>query len=422
MTYNVYQHWDPLRVCAVGRSYPPEFYNFIENPRLRELFQRIARETEEDYQGIIKKLEEFGVEVVRPNVPNVQIDEYLTSNKRLPGPVSMTPRDQMIMIGDTFFVFPFNNIAVKTSGKIHAIENKWTPEVYNDLKGDLWPQEFTEFKLLPPRVKKEIKIKLGVSNPTGIDVGDITEKEIDELIKQSAKFPWWQPIIDKVKQQGNTVVENQYNEILNLIPSNGITRIGRDLYFGNSPQNPAEIEQLKILVEKFFGEYRCHFVTTDGHIDGCFTPIKPGLIVSILDIKNYEDTFPGWEVVYLEGESYSKMTPFLELKKKNQGKWWVKDHEYDDELINYVETWLGDWVGYAEESVFDVNILVIDEKNIITSGYNEKAFEAFARHGVTAHICPLRHRYFWDGGVHCATLDLHRESTMRDYFPERGLT
>ena len=158
MTYSVHQHWDPLRVCAVGRSYPPEFYNFIENPRLRELFQRIARETEEDYQGIIKKLEEFGVEVVRPNVPNVQIDEYLTSNKRLPGPVSMTPRDQMIMIGDTFFVFPFNNIAVKTSGKIHAIENKWTPEVYNDLKGDLWPQEFTEFESLPNWIKEEIKI------------------------------------------------------------------------------------------------------------------------------------------------------------------------------------------------------------------------------------------------------------------------
>ena len=22
--YSVYQHWDPLRVCAVGRSYPPD--------------------------------------------------------------------------------------------------------------------------------------------------------------------------------------------------------------------------------------------------------------------------------------------------------------------------------------------------------------------------------------------------------------
>ena len=40
-------------------------------------------------------------------------------------------------------------------------------------------------------------------------------------------------------------------------------------------------------------------------------------------------------------------------------------HEYNDEFIEFAETWLSHWLGYVEESVFDVNILVIDEKNII---------------------------------------------------------
>ncbi len=57
--YNVYQHWDPLKVCVVGRSYPPEFYSWIEKPAVRNLFERIAIETEEDYQNIIKKLESY---------------------------------------------------------------------------------------------------------------------------------------------------------------------------------------------------------------------------------------------------------------------------------------------------------------------------------------------------------------------------
>jgi hypothetical protein len=61
--YSVYQHWDPLKVCVVGRSYPPEFYSWIKVPHVRELFERIAIETEEDYQNIIKKLESFGVKV-----------------------------------------------------------------------------------------------------------------------------------------------------------------------------------------------------------------------------------------------------------------------------------------------------------------------------------------------------------------------
>ena len=97
MTYSVYQHWDPLKVCVVGKSYPPEYYSWITVPHVRELFERIARETEEDFQQIIKKLEELGVEVLRPEVPDLTKDVtgYL--------PPPMTPRDYMIMIGDTFY-------------------------------------------------------------------------------------------------------------------------------------------------------------------------------------------------------------------------------------------------------------------------------------------------------------------------------
>jgi N-dimethylarginine dimethylaminohydrolase len=89
-------------------------------------------------------------------------------------------------------------------------------------------------------------------------------------------------------------------------------------------------------------------------------------------------------------------------------------------LIDYVETWFKDWVGYSEESVFDVNVLNIDEKNVIVNGYNKTVFDTFERYGITAHICPIRHRYFWDGGIHCVTLDLDRLGSKKDWFPDRG--
>ena len=66
--YSVYQHWDKLKVCIVGKSYPPEFYSYITNPRVRNVMERIAIETEEDYQKLIKLLESFGVEIVRPEI------------------------------------------------------------------------------------------------------------------------------------------------------------------------------------------------------------------------------------------------------------------------------------------------------------------------------------------------------------------
>ena len=59
MTHSVHQHWDPLKVCAVGRSFPPEFYKKIGNPKVRSVMERIAIETEEDYQKLIKILEKF---------------------------------------------------------------------------------------------------------------------------------------------------------------------------------------------------------------------------------------------------------------------------------------------------------------------------------------------------------------------------
>ena len=406
--YSVYQPWDPLKVCVVGKSYPVEFYSFIKNPRLRNLFERIAEETEEDYQNLILTLQKFNVDVIRPDVPTNYAETLITSRNRVPGPVSMIPRDQMIMIGSDFYVFPYDNIAIKASGRSVELSN-WSKKTYDMLKGSDWPQTFTPYNQLPKWIQDECKSLLNFNYTPGEDINEFNDAH--------SKFAWWNPIIDRVEKAGNKVIKNQHHDILNKIPANGVTRIGKDLYFGIDQYNLESIQQV---AELFFSDYRCHFITTGGHIDGCFSPVKPGLIVSIKDMPTYEKTFPDWEVVYLNGESWDKVESFLSLKEKNHGRWWIKGSEHDNELISYVETWLSDWVGYVEESVFDVNILTIDEKNVIVNNYNKTAFDAFERHGITAHIVPLRHRYFWDGGIHCVTLDLHREGHMQDWFPERA--
>ena len=147
--------------------------------------------------------------------------------------------------------------------------------------------------------------------------------------------------------------------------------------------------------------------------------MAPGLIISLDDVPTFADTFPGWEVVYLPGQSWSDVQPFLCLKEKNKGKWWIPGFEHDQNVIDVVETWLGHWTGYVEETVFDVNMLIIDPKNVIVFNYNKQVFDALERYGITPHVVPFRHRYFWDGGIHCVTSDLHREGVMQDYFPER---
>jgi len=198
-----------------------------------------------------------------------------------------------------------------------------------------------------------------------------------------------------------------------------VSRIGRDLYFGTHVYDQDQTA-LKQIIDVEFPNTRNHVVNTGGHGDGTYCPVCPGLIISLNDIPTYRDTFPGWEVVYLPHQSWAKVQSFLHLKEKNQGRWWIPGWEYDQSVINVVETWLSHWVGYIEETVFDVNMLIIDPKNVMVFNENDLVFDALGRYGITPHVVPFRHRYFWDGGIHCVTLDLDREGVMQDFFPERG--
>lgn len=379
--YSVYQHWDPLKVCVVGRSYPPEFYSWIKVPHVRELFEKIAIETEEDYQGIIKTLQKFGVEILRPEIG---IDNILDSNGQY-RPPPMTPRDTMVMIGSTFY---------------SQVGSRWE-EFYSAVKDPSWDdyESYQDFlKNAPDWQIKELK----------------SVHESDRILLQpfDSRF---NNVLDHVKKQGN-IVKLAENRIINGAM---VSRIGRDLYFATEEYN-ADIKKQKQILDLEFINTRNHVVNTGGHGDGTYCPVCPGLIVSLRDVPTYAETFPGWEVVYLPGQSWNTVKPFLDLKNKNRGKWWIPGFEHDQSVIDTVETWLGHWTGYVEETVFDVNMLIIDPKNVMVFNYNKQVFDAFERYGITPHIVPFRHRYFWDGGIHCVTLDLHREGVMRDYFPERG--
>jgi hypothetical protein len=375
MTYSVYQHWDPLKVCIVGRSYPPEFYSWITIPHVRSLFEKIAIETEEDYQSIIKKLESFGVKVLRPNV----LDNPMVNGQYVSPP--MTPRDYTAMVGDRFFEGYSNN--PDTNFKLS----------YNNIKDEAWPDcsTWADFEQLPNYIKQEC---------------------IDQHNIKAEPRSCYSDILDHIHSQGNLIIKSDINSAM-------LTRIGKDLYHGTMSYDQ-DVASTKKSMDLEFPNYRNHIVNTGGHGDGTYCPVCPGLIISLYDVPTYTDTFPGWEVVYLPGQSWDKVKPFLELKNKNKGKWWIPGFEQDQAVVDVVETWLGHWTGYVEETVFDVNMLIVDPKNIIVFNYNKLVFDALERYGITPHIVPFRHRYFWDGGIHCVTSDLHREGIMQDYFPNRS--
>jgi hypothetical protein len=375
MTYSVYQHWDPLKVCAVGRSYPPEFYSWITVPHVRKLFEKIAVETEEDYQNIIQKLQSFGVEIVRTDISD-DIDQHRRYDGRLATP-PMCPRDHTVMIGDKFYI----NDHVRPS--------------YERVRDSTWPDcnSYHDWVSLPEWIRNEcLNIHKIGDSPCSINF------TYDSIVKQ-------------VESQGNKIIKSK-----SYINGAMVARIGRDLYMGTEDYTQ-DRNELKEFIDQEFTATRNHIINTGGHSDGTYCPVAPGLIISLKDVPTYKDTFPGWEVIYLPGQSWDAVQPFLDLKEKNRGKWWIPGFEHDQTVVDVVEQWLGHWTGYVEETVFDVNMLIIDPKNVMVFNYNKLVFDALERYGITPHIVPFRHRYFWDGGIHCVTSDLHRSGTMQDFFP-----
>ena len=200
-----------------------------------------------------------------------------------------------------------------------------------------------------------------------------------------------------------------------VISTANICRVGKDLWWDMHKDTGQHIVDKYKKIWETEG-FRVHTSNRGCHSDGDFCVVKPGCIVSLREIQDYKTEFPGWDILYLPDQSWDAVDPFLKMKDKVGGRWWLNGEEHNDQLIEFVNTWLNDWVGYVEETVFDVNMLSIDHNTIICNNYNKEVFDHFKKHRVEPIVFNFRHRYFWDGGIHCITQDLYREGTMEDYF------
>jgi len=367
--FAVYQHWDPLKTCVVGRSYPPEFYSFIKNSRVRTVFENLAIQTEEDLQALVRKLQEFDVEVWRPDIqPKYQLFDPVQHRYREP---PMTPRDTMIMIGDRFYrqnAFPWHDF-------------------YQSIKANSWPKNPESIDDLPQDLQQECR-----------DLhmwGKVIRSPIDP----------YRSIIERIGDQGNRVQVSPHD----CINGSAVARLGKDLVVGTIH----DLTQSSItLIQNEFADYRLHFARSDGHSDGNFCAVCPGLILSHSDCSMHEPFFPGWKVLQVKASIESD--PILkQYQSVTRSSWWLPGFEKDHRIVEIVETYLKNFVGYMSETAFEVNILIVDPKNVIAFCYNPEVEKCLNDFGINLHVIPFRHRYFWDGGAHCVTLDLDRQGHMQ---------
>lgn len=230
----------------------------------------------------------------------------------------------------------------------------------------------------------------------------------------------WENSLDHYKSNGAEILVDYW------FPSSAsMVRIGKDLYLDFwKPENDHSIEEKvkKYYCDNYqsiFNDYRVHLLFNGGHIDGCFSAIHPGLLLTTKYFEIYDKTFPGWQCIPCLDPEFAAHMPTPSVPGYN-GKWYLPEVQNNKQFNNHIIKYAKDWVGNYTETYFEINCLVIDEKNILFLGEHESIFKELEKFGITAHSLPFRTRSFWDGALHCLTLDIRRQSELKDYFPERN--
>jgi hypothetical protein len=220
----------------------------------------------------------------------------------------------------------------------------------------------------------------------------------------------WQRILDEYNTDPGSSTKVNHNSCIN---GANVVRVGRDIIIDR--------DVFDYDYDNTWPHYRVQLVDNGGHMDGCFAILRPGLILANHYWDGYEKTFPGWEIIRLDDPTYhaAPSIGYQQPYPVYNGKFWNTSVGTNRSFNQHIIDHALDWVGCYTETYFELNCLVIDTANVIMLASNYQLAETLASHGITVHWVPFRTRSFWDGAMHCLTVDIRRDSEIIDYFPQR---
>jgi hypothetical protein len=389
-SYKKFNTYGKLKSVMLGTYFYPEFFSTITDPKIRTPLQRIAHEINEDLEKFQSVLKDFGCDVLRAE----QVTDTFNVDNVYRAPLEV--RNTHCVIGDTLYQFNTDYYH-----PIDPILKSYCPTVKNLVN------ENHNFFL------KSISAAAKESYNSNSDTW-YSKQKYEELAGGS-----WPAFEDFVL--GNYICESAINNEINSF-KNVLSYETKEFLPLQSPNilnldNKIYIDAVEYCnysdwIKDYITDPRPveQFTSGAGHIDGCFIILNSNTIIGIDPLINYSKYFPNHYVIKVDPISYqNKIEEFNIMKSKVGGKWWVANEEHNSKFINFVETNLKEWLGHVYETIFDVNVLVLDERTVCVSNITDDVAKEFKKRKIEYIVIPWRHRFFVDGGLHCITLDLYRE-------------
>ena len=200
---------------------------------------------------------------------------------------------------------------------------------------------------------------------------------------------------DITNEERYTKIENRdmiLTENEPLFDAAEILRFGKDLFYHNNfTSNLKGLNWLR----RHFPNHRIHQINLPGdliptHIDACFTPIKPGVMLINPNRKlsnEQRNIFENnkWKIIEAEPSIHNSPPPMC-----------------------YSSIWLS------------MNVLILNPKTICVEASETKMIKQMENLGMTVVPVPFRDAYAFGGSLHCATTDVYREGECEDYFPKQS--
>ena len=155
-----------------------------------------------------------------------------------------------------------------------------------------------------------------------------------------------------------------------------------------------------------------------GHSDGIYCNVGDKIWLTNGQVLPFEKHWPGMPVMELSTSNNGMINDWAPVEKmfrskelhKTQGRYLIAKNELNATDIEFIDQYLDKWLGYCEETLFDINLSIIDDKNVMAISQNSLVYDRLESLDIKVHKVPFRHRFFWDGGLHCITNDLVRKS------------
>lgn len=355
-TYMIYTEFDPLEEVIVGDTFQPGDLDSVLPAGSRDGVNRILEESKQDLDHFSDLLARGGVKVHRPRVqvPNRGIKMPGLSSTVPSGPVN--PRDQYKVQGKTI-------IQTYTS-----IQDRYFDSLcYYEIFYDLFKQGYNWISQPIPLLQQVEHHEHWIMN-----------ESIYRKPKIANNILWHTATM---LSAGDKIIVNSFGP-------------GTDAGFDWIRKN---------LPEFTFVSNKGAVYGNNGHIDTGFvliddeTVLHSGIdwVPKVLRNKRCIDLSR-----YISDPS---MEPYLAEFRKVTGR-------YDPAWIQH---YLNNRDRYNQYFSFDLNVLILDSKNIVFERENLEMFRYLKTFGIDCWVANQRHRVFWEGGVHCMTLDIKRRGQCR---------